>query len=581
MTIQTGGPIKPIEKHEDTDNRGTILTDFWEYHDTADKIEAANPIPMILDLVKRATKNVFIHTPMIADGELIREIENSESKLFYAITRSVEKHDSIKNIIMRENPDLASTMVIVDARTEHVAGYWFPGMITHNVPFVLSLTRDQAREAHAHFSHLFWNATGEELFHGKTRPVKPCSPPPRNISPALNNSIRIDGIESLVSDRVLEMWIPSNAPETITKYHPTVRTLKVEITDDLKDRIYLDTIDSEVYGRRVGTPIYIKTNNKAFVGDNDLGFLLTRSQEEILNTIYSAWPFQYFKEKRIGDISTERILTGQWGKAEPVPIIEKAPLHEDNVVAETIDEWLHAEKKPAFSTGIVLAKTVRHEWRVEPPYLRKDAKRHHLYKNWEDFSARLRNEATATIKELDENLDKAGNPLDKLLALRDKGRWESWKKALEETASEDWSMNHDRNQLEKAVEQLYEIKRSLEQEKQARKNAEAEESSVLGEVKKSGKGKDKEKPVEKPEKESKPKKFEDDDERSPLVEVKLDEKGLNSLKSRIPNNPLPSVGTLYELNSRNYLCIKTIEEIEEARKLLADYKPPAIIAVER
>jgi hypothetical protein len=585
---KTSGPITPIDKNEEIGNTDTIITDFWEYQEKPLEKTMIAPIQEILELIRSATTNVFIYTPMITDGELIREIEYSpESKAFYALTMSVDKHDKIKNIIIREKTDIASTMVLVDVKTKNTRGLWFPGALTINPPCILHLTGDQVREAHAHFSHYFWAATGEELFHGKTRQLKQYNPKPPEVNPVLKETIRIrpDGVEPLIHSDIDEMWIPSNADETITKYHPASKTLRVEITDDLKDRVYLDTIDSEVYGCKAHPPTYIKTDGRSYIMDNDIGFKLTSTQEKELLAAFNSWPLQYFKKKTIGEIKTSSILTGPWGKSEPAPILDIEPVPEENAIADNIDEWLLGEKKPVFKNRIVLANMVRHEWKIEPPYLKKDAKKHYLYRNWDDFSDRLKKEANAQIKILSENIENAGNGLDKLLALKDKGRWESWKKELEETLSKEWSSNHDRNDLVKAIERLYEIKRSLEQEKQnARMKGESEEASVLNELKKDKISKRKLKKMEKARKkqaQNAPKKFEEDGQASPLVEVMLDTNGLNDMKNRIPPAPLPSLGTLYEHNSRNYLCIKNVEEIESAKKILDNYKPPAVIAVER
>ncbi len=547
MPMKKGTKIGPIlKKKGPISNSDTILKRFWEEQEKgARKSKNVDIFPKILKMVKSSQEMVLLYSPKLTYGDLRVELKKRMDAGIrtYGLIKNIDMHKDIIDFgIFRESNKVHSTFILIDPKT-NPKGIWLVGELTKELEldFYLELDPDQVKETWAHFTHLFWNASGKELFFGKIRDSSNKTPPQSEVTPTIYNTSRREGFDGIFSEVIEKMIIPSKIATEVEDYLVFPKELAIELKEESKDiidLIDLNRIEVKASERfPCGYALIGKgTSADQMVFGSDLMFKMNERQAHLFNERCESTKWHFIAEKKIKDIKTGFILENDnWGKYEIRSIENNVLLKLNDAQSGNIENWQKGMPEPKIDQDkIHLAKKITYEWRILPPYLPSGAKKHRLYERWNRFNERLKKETKRTINEIN---NKSKSKLNRKIIAK-KSRWLEWTEELGGLLNKDLAQSNSRRTVEKAVDRLIEIQDKFKNDIES-----------LMDKKKDKKKKEK-------------------NELQDLLNISTN---TSKLSDQIPNEVLPGIGILYEKKNDAYIVIKFIEEIPEALKVSKKY----------
>jgi hypothetical protein len=569
--------IKILELSMTEDNSGMDVSGYWEQNpEYESERKNRDVLTPVRDLVKKANDSIYLYSPKITDPDLqvILQKKKEEGVRVYALTSSLEPHRNLfsKIGIMREKEDINSTLVFSDPKQEASKGIWYSGELSSRqaqIPFFLKLTKEQIIESQAHFSHFFWQANGSELYFGGLRPAREIRLKTPEIKAVLPSSFRTEGLDDIIgSDEIYEMWIPEGFPDEMSIYLPDAKRYVVEIGEYAKS-IVSGTCGSEteIYGEKAIPFSHIATSGHSIIFSQDLGFVLSPEQEILLQRIFQRWKWKFKGPSKLSDIKSPVVLfEDTWDDPKIKKVCESTDITLSPIEAPTLKDWMNKNPGPEIPISRILSLQLVYQWELRPPTLPKNASKHRLYKQWETFVNRFKNELESARKVLNsvtENLSE----FDSIMKQKDISRLE---REINELASIDWSQQAEMSGADKKLSKLKDIFKEIEAitEHQDENNETPDKSeNELDVTRKSGNNK-------KVRREKSQKKCKGTD-KTPAEENEI-EVSRNHLKASqqeitIPYKSLPSLGSLFEENNNIYLAIRYTDEINTAEEISKKY----------
>ena len=318
--------IRPVlKKKGPISNSDTTLKMFWELIEQEPrKSENIDILSKILTMVRSSKEMVLIYSPKLTYGDLRIELKKRGDLGIraYGLIQNINLHkDLIDFGIFRESNELHSSFILIDPET-NPKGIWFVGELTRGLEleFYLELDPDQIKEMWAHFTHLFWNSTGNELFFGKVKNSSNKTPHQREVTPRSYNTSRRGGFDGIFSEVIEKMIIPSEIAFEFEDYLVFPKELAIELREESREiinlidlnRINVIASDKFPYGYAL---IGKEKSADKMIFSSDLMFQMTEKQANLFNEHYDTNTWHFIPEKKIKDIKKEIILEGDnWNK---------------------------------------------------------------------------------------------------------------------------------------------------------------------------------------------------------------------------------------------------------------------------
>ena len=584
MTLPVSDKISLKEFSERIDNRNQVIKNFWEYQTcTEEPLEAVmDPIEIAVELVNKSKEAIYLYSPYITSSELLIALENAVQRKvrIYSLTSDINQHIHLfQQGIMREKEDITSSFVIIDPKERICEGVFFAGELTQRsrtTPFILFLNSKQVKEVWAQFIYYFWNAGGRELFHGKTQGVRGIKPDLPKIPEIMRSVLRKAGLNTyLSSNKIEELWIPVDFPQDMLYYYEEAKNLVVEINEASKNLINWDDVNRlEIHGINLLPFSLIKLSDSQILFKNNLCFILTRKQVKELNSRCPRWSWKYRKNDVVDNIKNPIIkFESDWNEKSAERVRNKLPEKLKDLHARNMEEWLSDKPKPTIESKIRLGREITFLWTLHPPYLPHNAIKHRLYDRWGKFIDELKKRIAGLQQHLEVLLrnEKTKN------FIAERGVWQDWANELNSLLNRNWFQS-DISEMKDLVKRIEEIKKSLNIDSrtsstnihpQEGKNERPKirEFNELEIFKRGSKNKES---------------FDVENELEIFNNLsnqhkKSEKVKLTRLIDMIPLLPLPKLGTLYELESTNYLVIEKKSQIEQAKKIAKRYQAKIVV----
>ncbi|WP_062399198.1 hypothetical protein [Methanogenium cariaci] len=97
-----------------------------------------------------------------------------------------------------------------------------------------------------------------------------------------------------------------------------------------------------------------------------------------------------------------------WDSKNAISIESEKIIPLDDVFANSIDDWVRGECRPKYPDKLCYANSIEYTWKIVPPILPLNAKKHALYSQWSDFEIRVKRACQEILSEIEryENLSK-------------------------------------------------------------------------------------------------------------------------------------------------------------------------------
>lgn len=538
------------------DNSGSILKGFWEWSEDASNRKKKNGVEKALEIIEGSTETLYVYTPRIAAKDLLLALERKQKSgvRTYFLVSNLDIHHSQKIFehfgIARERSDITSTCVVSDPKGE-CRGIWFDGDLSSknsSYPMVLTLNRGQAYDAYCHFAHLWWKSEGDEVRDNRKLKTKPMHPKTPEYASSLSSAFRIDALDKIVPDTIREISLASDVPEDATIFLDESETLSCLVSE--KSREYIDDADGvEIAGFDSLPFCFISGAEKTVAFSKDVGFILDeRQRSDVLNyTTNPEWNFH--REKEIGKVRG-KILPPEsdWNEKTAVSIEPEKVIPLEDVSADTIDDWLGGECRPKYPKALRYAKSIEYTWRVVPPVLPGNAKKHALYGQWDEFGARLKK----TCNEISSEIEKYEESLEGIQKITKKNLISEWADSIALVGGIQWMKDADVQKAGDALKTLEGVYEEISRESEEVKKSTEDSDKVNEYAASSGKKKNAKKSGA--------------------------QKKVSPGTIPVPKKPLPKVGVLYRAGNDDYLAIKRTDEIEPAKAEVLKYTNCRLVA---
>ncbi len=544
------GKITPKELRQGPiDNGEVVLREFWEK--SQKRAEVAKPRDLTkrtIDLIKKAKDIIIIYTPKLTHPELMVELERSYQRgvRVYSLTARLKIHSEQFSFgIMRERRDITSTFIVIDPQ-RRAKGIWFVGELTSksNPSLTLELDSDQAMEACAHFSHIFWNSSGQEIFFEKDKSIVKMVDSKPKIPAELANSLRYEGFESLANDEIRYLSIPLPLSESFEDYNLLARDLCVEMNEHARE--ILPGIDFEWTKLKAAQKLPFGYANLDHRGQErhlvfgwDLGFFLNAAQKGNILEAFPPGVWVFNKEKKLKNIRNEIFLEeSNWNDPDGVRIKDHDLITLDDIQCDTIEEWLDNLPEPDFPLDIKLLRKIEYLWRLIPPYRPQESKKHRLYKQWDGFDKAFKKEIDRIIFKINQaQAKKKDLKIKKTRIITLTTKWRSLENELKQIGGGNWKYKQDTSDVKRALARIenleVDFKESITAIKEKKSDSKGEEPNELSGL------------------------LGFDDSRNQKV--------------KIPYDTLPTKGILYEKGNNCYLEISDIGSLEQAKAIAKRY----------
>ncbi|MCD6399075.1 MAG: hypothetical protein J7L08_04095 [Candidatus Aenigmarchaeota archaeon] len=560
--------IESIEMRDTLDKSGYELRDFWEFLDDGKKSEQTVDVEsIIIDSIKKSKSVIYINSRTILDSKIIESLRRAHSRgvRIYLLLEEIEDYKWLDFGISHIFKDkMFSSYILIDPFDKKPYGIWMNKSIFQFADLVLRLDTKVIRELAGHFSREFWDSKPEIFFGKELSNVKY----PKNIPdiPTVLSSTSVEINHPTLSENEINTI---SLPIEVIQLGEDFWSARDFIFDSKNVIIPLDDLSKEfveeikdynptIYG---GNPsfgfIKIKGGNeKAYVFMPDILLEIPRDEENNLENISNKnrlWKF--VKSKKLSEIKKKLILwDAKWSDDQSFRIKDRDELILEDFECESIDEWLNYKNTPRpelpSENEIPLALNVELRWRILPPYLPIEAKKHKLYSKWDDFKKRILKTRDDMLRFVEKELENKKNLRENdKLKKSDYGVFESEiiriKKIILDALK---------------VEEWYGIKVESERLLEVMARAENELNELYMKYT--------------------PKKINEKTELDELKKRKDSQQTKWNInipsKDDIPRS-LPSIGELYTHNNRNFLVIEHRGEIDKAKRIAEEYNAKIVV----
>lgn len=542
------------------DNSKETLSGFWEKSELSSNFKKENNVIKALEIIKQSSETIYIYTPRIASGELLLELENLQIRgiRIYLLVNDFDTHYKTKIFekygIVRGRNDITSTFIICDPEGS-CKGIWFEGDLSsknNSSAIIPELNSSQAYEAYCQFTHLWWKSEGDEIKGNKKLKTKKFHPKAPEYPSFIETAFRIDAIDKLVSDKIEEIGLSESAPEKATVFLDEAEKISLIVSE--KSREFIEDADSESINGYHNLPFsFISERDRTIAFSGDIGFILDNDQKSQLRNISASPDWQYVNQKEIGEINGMILPSdSDWNAKKAFHIEEKIEINLDSISSGSVDEWQKGECRPDFPKKQNYAGSIEYRWKVIPPTLPENAKKHTLYTQWTEFESRIK-KASLSISSDIEEYEKSLSKMESIVKANLISGWKEYTGSISETKwAEDSSIQKSEDalkKLEKIKEEIIQISSELKKEKSGdnEKNEYSESSGKKKNQKQS-------------------------------VWQKGGDKKVDIRKIEIPKKSLPQVGILYRAGNDDYLAVKYVDEIETAKEEVRNFINCRIVA---
>ncbi len=532
--------IGMLRKQKLLDRSDSVIKNFWEIEDSRSVTSGEDIREKLIELISCANEVIIIRTSRLYDAEIIEALSDAWLKRkvrVYGILSGIPEALNLEFGVFHTSEGIKSSYILVDPKSAESSGLWWNTSKMEDVTFCFELKGDMIRELWGHFTQEFW-ASEEAIVLGNVKQrMKPDRRPPE-IPLSLKKTSR--GVSLNFLYNVRQLYLPEELfnEKNIDIVLDATETAK-EITVPLKEISHEVVEDALEDGKKVlsgDIPAGLAIGDSGGVlFMSDIMFKLdTKQTEEVLKKFKKNGKF--YQEKRLGDVQGIVIFQdSNWESPESlITVDDEATCYIPPVRCDNIDEWLsHYEIIPEVpeENQLPLARKINLIYEVHPPYLPKDAKRHSIYTEWEDFRntyKRVLDMIKSKCKKISHNGLKEGDKI-----------------ALEGKLSE---INATINRMESEIDNWFGKKVSASK---AVKELE-ELSNQTGIISYT---------------------YQNDNDEEPnelefVIATNSDDDKITELLKRLRQIPetVPEVGELYNSKHRNYLTIENTHEIEPAKK---------------
>ncbi len=575
--------IMPIHMKESLDRRNDVLENFWERTGAVSDRKDKESTAKVIEIIKKSKEFIVIRTKKIFSAELIEALRDARERgvRIYGIIEKIkkkkkkekpEKHEYLDSGIFRfSNDSIFSSYIISDPNGKKPKGLWVP-IPVFNIPSNLSIELDgqYVRELWGHFSQEFWQST-REIFFGKMKQKVEVEAQPPELPATLKVTSRDFSIPALSDSEVETVVLPETAMEIGESFWEEkdwildAGRLIVPLTELSRDFLdYAIGEDLDIFAANPGFG-FIKLDspnhkNTSFVFMPDMARKIPdNGKKGIEAKVEKSLEWVFNRTKPLKEIENEIILwDSKWTEKTAISVEKRTKLTLPDVVAENIDRWLEYEKipRPELPDNLPLALDVNLEWKILPPYLPDNAKKHVLYSKWEEFQKNMHSALGELLNQFDSELAKRSKMVEeKKMKGADfrgfKGKVGDLRKSLASLESRIDGAYGRKVKAESIVEEFMSVKTEFEQLLDRHKPQDEEDSDEIGEMTEKNKKKQKKRGVE-----------------SAIMK-----------KEDIPRS-LPKIGELYNSKNRDLLAIEFKEEIEDAKKEAKNYNARIVVKKE-
>ncbi|GAB7016333.1 hypothetical protein [Methanogenium cariaci] len=538
------------------DNSKQIISGFWEKSGNAPNRMKENNVQRALDIIGNSRETIFIYTPRIAAGDLLLELEKKQNDgvRIYLLVNNLDTHYSNKILehfgIARERADITSTFVISDPENG-CTGIWFEGDLSskgNSSPIILDLNNKQAYEAYCHFTHLWWKSEGDEIKGNRKIKTKKIHPKAPEYASLISSAFRIDALDKLVSEEIQEICLSNNAPESAAVFLDDSNRVSCVVNE--KSREYIEDADgATITGYNYLPFSFISDVKKTIAFSGDFGFILDERQKKNASHYTSSPDWDYITKKEIGNIQGMILPSdSDWDSKNAISIESEKIIPLDDVFANSIDDWVRGECRPKYPDKLCYANSIEYTWKIVPPILPLNAKKHALYSQWSDFEIRVKRACQEILSEI----ERYENSLEGLKKITKQNLISDQKGRLNSFLKTEWAKETDIQKASDALKKLEIINEAIFQELEELKKNDVKESETNEYSESSGKNKE--------------------------IKKKTVSKKANPGSIAIPKHPLPKAGILYRVGNDDYLAIKRTDEIETAKKEILIYTNCRLVA---
>lgn len=398
--------IQSISKTKTLDYSELSINCFWQKRQVNIADSAINNAAQIIHALQTQKDSLIcIQTEALTDAKLIEVIfEASKSNRIYLLLN--EKNEAIFKLmsacLIRFDLKNIGSCMLINPNTHDARGFMFNAQLTeqsfaYTQNVLLDLDNEQIKIFFQHFSYHFWNTAQSEILENEQK----VGDSPIDIYPCTQNFCEV----KFVKDKLKES---ANASKISLPMIKNEALLKLE---ELKNAQIItsftgNNLDLLKQIKENGSQVFALSGTNPFhlIGDwfipkitisNDALFYalpLNKEQKEKIDKHFSmlkeAATFEYFNQKSRKDLLDKAFCLAE-KTGEEITIIAHSNIQATNCSAnELLPKEDFEKQEPVFNdNGQSLSITF--DWKNEPYFAPKQAKKHILYKNWEDFGEKV------------------------------------------------------------------------------------------------------------------------------------------------------------------------------------------------
>ena len=322
MTDRAAITAKPFSK--EIPNPTKVLDGVWvSTTDESTPSDMTDPLPAVEGLLRGAKSSILITTPRLTKPEVCSLLNKAAERGVgvYSLVSALRLHEKFVTWgLAREVETIESTLLIADPST-NPRGLWFHGELTSQqgkTTSPIELEEDQVSEMWSHFSWLFWNASGDELFYGKRRRGMPLKPAPQGVPETLAVTSRGDGYTGLMTtDSTAEGWFSLDFLQTASLI-PETRKVIVPLSNKLKPQIGRIRGKVLLADGNIDTSC-VRSGSRLMVIDKPYSFLLTKAQTERFSEELPSASWRYEHSIPLDSVKGRVLLAQTWIPREGTP----------------------------------------------------------------------------------------------------------------------------------------------------------------------------------------------------------------------------------------------------------------------
>lgn len=399
--------IQSISKTKTLDYSKLNTNYFWKKRKTNKSNFSTNNAAQIIHVLQTQKDSLIcIQTEVLTDTKLIEVLfEAAKSNRIYLLLN--EKNEAISKLnsaclIRFEINNIGSSMLI-NPNTNDTKGFIFNGQLTEQSfaypqNLLVDLDKEQVKTLFQHFCYHFWNTAKQEIL-GKT--VEKVVSPPIDIYPCTQNFCDTDFVQTKLKESVNNSKISISAIRNggllemaKVKNSQIITCLTQNNSELLKE---MKANGNEIFALTPANPFHL-------IGDwfipkitilNDAIFYalpLNKTQKEKIDTHFAmlqeAATYEYFNQKSRKDLLDETFCFTEKTNEE-ITITSHSTIQAANCSADELLPKEDFDKQESIFYDNGKSLSITFTWENEPYFAPKHAKKHKIYKDWDDFEKKI------------------------------------------------------------------------------------------------------------------------------------------------------------------------------------------------